>query len=1209
MGPILRIVLLTLLGLGLVVALTVGALVVGGPSLARGLVENYVRDLTGRDFVIEGDFQPQWGRHLDVTGENLRLANADWAADEPMLTIRRLRVALDPWTLVDGPLLLEAIEIDEARLYLEEHRKHGANWDMFPPGDADAPGLEFVIRKIRVHDSTIRYEAPNFDRSLVIDIDDLNQDLNEQDFLDTRLQGDINDLPLKVVGELGPFDSLVTGAGIRFSLDGRLRAATLTATGEIDDLINPQQPRLELILQAPEGGNLTELLGVGRLGDGPVELTANLAPKAGTNQLRINGRQGELRIDIAGSIRDIQNFDGISLDADIAGPYLGRVLRLFDLEGPDDPFSLRTDLVRDGKLLRVDEANFKVADAIFDLSGELTAFPTLDDAQVNLAIIGSDIEKLRQLLQVPGIATGPFEITAKLEVTPSGVEQLTVQGRTNLGRLSVDGTLGDPETLVGTSVRYKAEGDSLKKLGDAGGIPNLPAEFFRMTGLLEFEVEDQVEWREFVLTLGDDRLVVDGSAGLDETLAGTDLQVSMAGSDLAQIVAMFGVTQGIPAEPYDIKGRLRVDAKALRLDDVVGRIEKVDFDGSATIARTEPPAGSKLRVHIRGPNLRATVVAPEIRDYVPPAPFDVRGRMEFMKDGLRYDVESATIAEGSFKGGGFLSNAPNLVGTEVRISGSGPDLARVAPVLPRFTPPRGPFEVNGRIERLSTGFGLDNVRVTFGGAKARIDAELDLPFGSSGGRFDLDLRGPDASVLPSIEGFVPDPLPFLMETRGDWQQSNWRIEKFVVQLGDAEVRTNGTISGVPDAPAADLEVNASIPSLAQLGTLQGRRPNDQPLELFAKFHDDTGAIDIRTLTARLGQSDLSGRVRLQPGDVPELDIDLYSNRFYPPRLFPAEHVADAAQPETPAQPRDRLIPDTPLPLEDLREFNLHFNFEAAELQVRRALWKNLAIDANVQDGALRIHNAEVEGVAGTLTGNFALVPVDDSADLALEFQITDLTTGVLTDDAEEPALLPKISAQSRLTSHGKDLHEVATNLTGDGWFTSTNGRVANNSLAGLFTGDFVTEFLNAVNPFARTQPYTEVVCIAMPFVVRQGDIASNPTFAIQTGRLNIFSRGDINLANERLDLGFRTQARQGLGISASQLINPFVRIGGTLRNPRLEIDAQGSLVEGGATVATGGLWLFARGAMNSIFRAKDPCGKSMEQHEQRLAKAAEQQRQ
>ena len=61
-----RIAIFTLLGVAGLSLLAATLLVAGGPTVARKLATDYVARLTGREFVIAGQFTPDWGRHLDV---------------------------------------------------------------------------------------------------------------------------------------------------------------------------------------------------------------------------------------------------------------------------------------------------------------------------------------------------------------------------------------------------------------------------------------------------------------------------------------------------------------------------------------------------------------------------------------------------------------------------------------------------------------------------------------------------------------------------------------------------------------------------------------------------------------------------------------------------------------------------------------------------------------------------------------------------------------------------------------------------------------------------------------------------------------------------------------------------------------------------------------------------------------------------------------
>jgi hypothetical protein len=103
-------------------------------------------------------------------------------------------------------------------------------------------------------------------------------------------------------------------------------------------------------------------------------------------------------------------------------------------------------------------------------------------------------------------------------------------------------------------------------------------------------------------------------------------------------------------------------------------------------------------------------------------------------------------------------------------------------------------------------------------------------------------------------------------------------------------------------------------------------------------------------------------------------------------------------------------------------------------------------------------------------------------------------------------------------------------------------------------------------------------------------LTSNPGIVIQTDKMNIASMGTIDLVTERLDLNFKTASRGRIGLSAGQVINPFIRIAGTMADPKLQLDPQGALVSGGAAVITLGLSILAKTAWDRAFREKDPCG-------------------
>ena len=103
--------------------------------------------------------------------------------------------------------------------------------------------------------------------------------------------------------------------------------------------------------------------------------------------------------------------------------------------------------------------------------------------------------------------------------------------------------------------------------------------------------------------------------------------------------------------------------------------------------------------------------------------------------------------------------------------------------------------------------------------------------------------------------------------------------------------------------------------------------------------------------------------------------------------------------------------------------------------------------------------------------------------------------------------------------------------------------------------------------------------------------------AVDTGttkEIIIVSGGAINLNTEDIGLDFHTQVRKGFGLSAGMVLNPFIRLGGKLVSPTIELDPEGVVVKGTVAVATMGLSVVGRSLYDRFLASKDPCGQALE---------------
>ena len=119
--------------------------------------------------------------------------------------------------------------------------------------------------------------------------------------------------------------------------------------------------------------------------------------------------------------------------------------------------------------------------------------------------------------------------------------------------------------------------------------------------------------------------------------------------------------------------------------------------------------------------------------------------------------------------------------------------------------------------------------------------------------------------------------------------------------------------------------------------------------------------------------------------------------------------------------------------------------------------------------------------------------------------------------------------------------------------------------------------------------------MALHLEVQDGVATATRGLAIQTRAINIIGTGTLDLDTEALKLNFRTAQRKGIGISASGLFNHFIKVGGTVRNPKMQASPASAVTRTGAAIFTGGISLLAEGAWKRLSAEKDPCGRIREQ--------------
>jgi hypothetical protein len=231
--------------------------------------------------------------------------------------------------------------------------------------------------------------------------------------------------------------------------------------------------------------------------------------------------------------------------------------------------------------------------------------------------------------------------------------------------------------------------------------------------------------------------------------------------------------------------------------------------------------------------------------------------------------------------------------------------------------------------------------------------------------------------------------------------------------------------------------------------------------------------------------------------------------------------------------------------------------------------------------------------SGALVGKARFAPGDSGEGIAsIELVARNFALGV-GELNQDLAMTGDIDI--KLESTGSDLRALLGNANGVFFLNSRGGRFASNKSMHAIYGDMLDEILTTINPFRQSDPYTSFTCVVVPMEIVNGVVSGAPSMLVSTDKVHMALKSVVDLKSEGIEINIRTTPKKGIGISAGELVNPYIKVIGTLAAPRMAVDEKGVLLTGGAAVATGGLTLLARAAWDRATRSSDRCAKISEQ--------------
>lgn len=494
------------------------------------------------------------------------------------------------------------------------------------------------------------------------------------------------------------------------------------------------------------------------------------------------------------------------------------------------------------------------------------------------------------------------------------------------------------------------------------------------------------------------------------------------------------------------------------------------------------------------------------------------------------------------------------------------------------------------------------------GASLRAEGDIGQPREVTGLNVAVSVRGEDLALtleavraqVPALEDIDVPPLgPYSLSARIRGSADKLSLSDIDVSVGRAEqvlVTVTGAVEDAVQATGLDLRLAIEGRDLSPLIEAAGvTLPKIPAFRIAGRLTGGGGGYAVDDLTAKLGASDLAGRVAVSLGGKrPRIEARLSAKQIDLDELLPAAAGEPPAGGETDNGKEGgavRLFSADPLPLDGLKAADATLAFRAERVKVRGLVLSDVALDVALSGGRLVVKPLTVSVAGGRVSGDITVDAGAATPRLAVNLDARKVDLGRLLKDMEITDVLEThLDATVRIKGGGTSVRAIMAGLDGEILATLGEGRI-NNKAVDLVGADLVTEVFTSLNPLAEKDDYTRLTCAVVRMPIKNGVATADKGIAVETTKMNIVGSGTINLKTEKLDLAVRPRPKEGLGISLGGLAG-LVRIKGTLGEPRVGIDEMEVAKTGlavGAALATGGLSMVAQGLFDKASEGAPPC--------------------
>jgi uncharacterized protein involved in outer membrane biogenesis len=1147
---------------------------------------------TGRELTINGPVTLDLGRETTLKAHDIHFANPGWASQPDMVTVGYLLISIDITTLFSDRLVFPALVVDECAVNLLRNEAGEPNWKMHPQTDPKPeeepekpPRKEMPVwtKDIKLSTCELYIASTRLEDPLDVKVADLAMQHHDDSRWESKGSGSLNDQAIEFDSWFAPFSAIFFGGPLEHELKLSLGDTfTLQSSGSVQDAATWTGANISAEFKGPEIADILNEFKLPLFTEGAFDYKLSLNTEGKMTKIDLDGDLGSVNIKAEGELDRLVKPTMGSVELSVDGPNLGALAKVLGVDGVvEDEFNHETHAAFEGDKIHFKKVTLSTSSGHLEIGGHFGSRTGFADSELDIHFETNEIGRWTRTIGQPEMTIGPLMLDGKLSSDANGL--FSIQGKVVQGQTSLDvnGALGILVEAFQPDLEISFESSNPSPLAEIAGLAKFPAAPLAIKG--RFGMKDrQITLGNFSIDLAGDQANINGVVNLQDHFAGSDVTLGLDIRNTANLGRLFG-QDGFPDQPVKLSAEITPEGKGLAFQVKDGNLGKVQIELDGKIEDLERWQWINANFDISLPRLSdLSFLLPKTK--LADAPFTARGQVESKDERIELRKVNINLAGNQANIDGHINPANHYVGSKLNIELDIKNAGELARMFGKDGLPDEPMKLNASIQ--PAGKGLDfkvsdgNLRDIQVEVEGQI-ADLEYPMGVEA-RFDIALpRLSDVSFLFPDRN-LPD-VSFIASGRLHNETSQTSLDNVKLALGEMTASVDGKL--FPDN-RFDLSVKAAGPDASALDKLVGTSLPAESFSIVSGLSGNPADFELTDLDVYLGRSKVDGNLAITLGDAKH-----FKGKLNSPYLDISHWYPGAADEEKskPAAKSPRVFNDAPMMQVSTHGLYIDLDLQIDKLYLENTTLQDVTLGFLLSDQLLELKPISLKGErGGQFVGEYVLDGRGDTPHLRLNLHGEDVRLGLASAPGQDPSTFPPMEIEVALEGTGTTRHEVAASLNGKLRAYLGSGQYASAGLNRLFT-DFITEFFTLLNPFHKTSTTTQLECAVLGADAKAGMVKVFPLI-YHSQYLTTISQGTVNLDTEKIDLAFNSKPRKGLGLSSGTIINPFIKLGGTLAAPAVQLDPAGTITSGGLAVATLGISVLAKSMADRFLSSNDPCG-------------------